>query len=106
MKRTFTASSPNRGTPEGKVHKRHERQPKKHNCKSCLCLFAGLIPFVFSLPLMAQWLDYPTRGVPRTADGKTDLNAPAPHTADGKPDFSWMSGAASRLPCDGINRVC
>jgi len=38
----------------------------------------------------AQWLNYPTRGVPRTADGKPDLNAPAPRTADGKPDFTGI----------------
>jgi hypothetical protein len=42
----------------------------------------------------AQWLKYPTAGVPRTADGKPNLNAPTPRTADGKPDFSglWLTG--------------
>ena len=41
----------------------------------------------------AQWLKYPTAGVPRTADGKPDLTAPTPKDADGKPDFSgiWLS---------------
>src|SRR5262245_30961363 len=38
----------------------------------------------------AQWVNYPTRGVPRTADGKPDLNAPAPRTSDGKPDFTGI----------------
>ena len=38
----------------------------------------------------AQWLNYPTRGVPRTADGKPNLNAPAPRTADGKPDLTGI----------------
>jgi hypothetical protein len=38
----------------------------------------------------AQWIDYPTRGIPRTADGKPNLTAPAPKTADGKPDLSGM----------------
>ena len=28
--------------------------------------------------LDAQWLNYPTRGVPRSADGKPNLSAPAP----------------------------
>jgi hypothetical protein len=40
----------------------------------------------------AQWLNFPTPGVPRTAAGKPNLSAPAPRTADGKPDFSgvWL----------------
>ena len=40
----------------------------------------------------AQWLNYPTPGIPRLPDGKPDLNAPAPRTAEGKPDLSgvWM----------------
>lgn len=38
----------------------------------------------------AQWLHYPTAGVPRTADGKPNLSAPAPRTADGKPDLSGI----------------
>jgi hypothetical protein len=38
----------------------------------------------------AQWINYPTRGIPRTADGKPNLSAPAPKTADGKPDFSGV----------------
>lgn len=41
----------------------------------------------------AQWIHYPTPGVPRTADGRPDFNAPAPRLA-GKPDFSgiWVAG--------------
>jgi hypothetical protein len=42
------------------------------------------------VPLGAQWLDYPTPGIPRTADGKPNLAAPAPRTADGKPDLSGI----------------
>lgn len=42
--------------------------------------------------LCAQWLNYPTPGVPRTPDGKPNLTAPAPRTADGKPDLSGMWG--------------
>jgi len=38
----------------------------------------------------AQWIKYPTAGVPRTRDGKPNLMAPAPRTADGKPDFSGV----------------
>ena len=36
----------------------------------------------------AQWLNYRQPGVPRTADGKVNLTAPAPRAADGKPDLS------------------
>ena len=38
----------------------------------------------------AQWLDYPTPGIPRTADGRPDLNAPTPQTTDGKPDLTGL----------------
>ncbi len=43
----------------------------------------------------AQWLHFPTPGIPRTADGKPNLAAPAPRTADGKPDLSglWILNA-------------
>jgi hypothetical protein len=40
--------------------------------------------------LCAQWLDWRTPGIPRTADGKPNLTAPAPRTPDGKPDFSGL----------------
>ena len=38
----------------------------------------------------AQWLNFPTPGIPRTADGKPNLAAPAPRTPDGKPDLSGL----------------
>jgi hypothetical protein len=43
--------------------------------------------------MSAQWIRYPTAGVPRTRDGKPDLAAKTPRTADGKPDFSgvWLN---------------
>jgi len=46
-------------------------------------------------PLYAQWIHYPTPGIPRTPDGKPNLSAPAPKTADGKPDISGIWVAAS-----------
>ena len=57
--------------------------------------------FVIALPAAAsaQWLEYPTPGVPRTADGKPDMTAPTPRTADGKPDFSGMWGWETRANC-------
>ena len=55
------------------------------------------IPFTAS----AQWLDYPTPGIPRTADGKADLKAPVPRTRDGKPDLSgmWFANVPSKDYC-------
>ncbi len=47
----------------------------------------------------SQWLRYPTEGVPRTADGKPDLTAPAPRLPDGKPDFSGLWHAANPNRC-------
>src|SRR6266446_3908364 len=41
-------------------------------------------------PLAAQWAQYRTPGIPRTADGKPNLTAPAPRTADGKPDLAGL----------------
>jgi hypothetical protein len=45
---------------------------------------------LFLSPLTAQWVTYPTHGVPRTADGKPNLDAACPRAADGKPDFSGL----------------
>jgi len=41
-------------------------------------------------PLAAQWAQYRTPGIPRTAAGKPNLTAPAPRTADGKPDLTGL----------------
>jgi hypothetical protein len=38
----------------------------------------------------AQWLNYPTAGIPHTPDGKPDMNANVPKTSDGKPDLSGI----------------
>jgi hypothetical protein len=54
---------------------------------------------VISLPLAAQWINYPTAGVPRTPDGKPNLSAPGPRTPDGKPDFSGMWDIEHNRPC-------
>ena len=52
-----------------------------------------------SAALSAQWLNQPTPGVPRTADGKPDMSAPAPRTADGKPDLTGMWGWDTPAKC-------
>lgn len=60
-----------------------------------------VITAVIGVPALTfgQWLHYPTPDVPRTADGKPNLTAPAPRLPDGKPDFSGIWHAANRNPC-------
>jgi hypothetical protein len=50
----------------------------------------GFLLAVLGTPLAAQWLNYPTPGIPRTADGKPNLSAPAPKMKDGTPDLSGI----------------
>jgi hypothetical protein len=47
-------------------------------------------------PALAQWLHVPTPGVPRTADGKVNMNGPVPKAADGHPDLSGIWQASGR----------
>jgi len=49
----------------------------------------GLL-LALAAPVSAQWPPYPTRNVPRLADGSVDVDAPAPRTADGHPDFTGI----------------
>ena len=47
-----------------------------------------------TLPVLAQWFELPTAGLPRTADGKPDLTAPEPLLPDGTSNLSgiWHRG--------------
>lgn len=82
---------------------------------------AGLISItvatLFSASAFAQWSNVKTPGVPRQADGKPNLAAPAPQGTDGKPDLNgvWQAGragaagqygfdynVAQNLPADGL----
>jgi len=48
-------------------------------------VFAGAL-----LLAPGQWLNYPTPGTPRGADGKPNLSAKAPRASDGRPDLSGV----------------
>jgi hypothetical protein len=54
-----------------------------------------------------QWVTYPTPNVPRLADGKPDLKAPAPRQPDGKPDFIgfWQPDRVRDCTADLASRV-
>ena len=59
-------------------------------------LGAAATLIVFSLiatPLLAQWRNVPQPAIPRTADGKANLTAPAPRLPDGTPDLSGVWSA-------------
>ena len=49
-----------------------------------------LVVAICAVSASAQWLDYPTPGIPRTANGKPNLTAPVPKATDGHPDLSGL----------------
>ncbi|MBV8902753.1 MAG: hypothetical protein JOZ22_03885 [Acidobacteriia bacterium] len=51
---------------------------------------AAPIALLASIPATAQWIDYPTAGVPTKPDGSADLSAPPPRMPDGKPNLSGI----------------
>jgi hypothetical protein len=59
---------------------------------------------VFSTGATAQWLHYPTPGIPRTHDGKANLHAPAPRASNGKPDLSGL-WQVEPTPFDEMTRL-
>ena len=50
-----------------------------------------------AVPAFAQWVNYPTAGIPHGPDGKQNLAAPAPKTADGHPDLSGVWQAEGQV---------
>jgi len=49
----------------------------------------------------AQWLNYPTPRIPRTAAGKPQLDAPTPRLPNGQPDLTglWWATCSAGTDC-------
>jgi hypothetical protein len=60
-----------------------------------------------SVPATAQWLKYPTAGIPRLPDGRPNLAAPAPRTAGGRPDLLgvWTAKAGGANTPQGASTI-
>jgi hypothetical protein len=59
--------------------------------------------FLFAAALLlapGQWLNYPTPGTPRGADGKPNLSAKTPRAANGKPDLTGVWRTAYGNPAE------
>ena len=66
-----------------------------------LSLLAIIVVGLLAMPSggFAQWLHYPTDGLPRKADGTPNLTGPAPRLPDGKPDLSGLWHASQPNRC-------
>src|SRR5437016_14672426 len=59
------------------------------------------------VPLAAQWIHYPTPGIPRMPDGKPNLSAPAPKTRseERRVGKEWRSTGSTyyfNITADGV----
>src|SRR3984957_16306002 len=61
--------------------------------------FLTITMLVTAVSASAQWVHYPTAGIPRTKEGKPNLAAPTPRTPDGKPDLSGIWDVLHNRPC-------
>jgi hypothetical protein len=71
-----------------------------HQARTWVAGFAAVAVLTCPSAGFAQWLTHPTAGIPRTADGKVNLSAPAPRAADGKPDLSGLWQASAKYESD------
>jgi hypothetical protein len=97
-----TGIESDQGTPMQYRLRRRRPSSGLRKYRRNLPLVAGALAVLGASVAAAQWVGYPTAGVPRKADGKVDMTAPTPRMPDGKPDFSgvWTTGDPSR-PTDG-----
>jgi hypothetical protein len=67
-------------------------------------VYGAMMATILSTPAVGQWFNYPTAGVPKTADGLPNLKAPTPRTSDGRPDLSglWMPQDTLKPSVDGF----
>ncbi len=75
-------------------HPRNSAIPgHRRRLQAAVAAVAVLGASLASVSAYAQWIGYPTAGVPRNADGSVNMAAPAPRLANGKPDLSgiWIS---------------
>jgi hypothetical protein len=68
--------------------------------KIMLMMRCWLTFFLMATLACAQWIHYPSKGIPRTPEGKPDLRAPAPKLTDGKPDIQgiWVRTPPAGTP--------
>ncbi len=68
---------------------------------------AAVMLLMSAAGLSAQWIRLTLPGIPRTADGKPDLAAPAPKTSEGKPDLTgiWVVASGKYLANIAVDGV-
>ena len=80
---------------------------KLHRSAATVRALFALSLAALAAPAAAQWIDHPTKGIPRTPDGKPNFSAPAPRTPYGKPDLSgiWKSAPDPKGRPGGIEDI-